>query len=72
MTEPKISNARPVYRVGDRVEVIETGEPMIVYGTDDDDLWIKCQSESARFVKPTITTRLAGELPDPPAETAAW
>jgi hypothetical protein len=49
MTEPKISNARPVYRVGDRVEVIETGEPMIVYGTDDDGLWIKCQSESGRF-----------------------
>ena len=45
MTEPKISNARPVYRV----EVIETGEPMIVYGTDGDGLWIKCQSESGRF-----------------------
>lgn len=39
----KISDARPVYRIGDKVRVKESGELVTVIGKDEDDMWIKCQ-----------------------------
>jgi uncharacterized protein YodC (DUF2158 family) len=36
MSKPIITDARPVYRIGDRVTVKETGEHMMVIGLDED------------------------------------
>jgi uncharacterized protein YodC (DUF2158 family) len=49
MSKPIITDARPVYRIGDRVTVKETGEHMMVIGLDDQSMWIKCESLCKRF-----------------------
>jgi uncharacterized protein YodC (DUF2158 family) len=62
MSKPIITDARPVFRIGDRVTVKETGEHMMVIGLDDQACGLNARAYASGFKKHTGITRLGSDI----------